>query len=141
MSEETDAFIKAGSGSKYPAVKFEKIGDQVVGTIIEEPKLKNIKTKFDIEEVPTLLITLDTVGNGNEGDFRTLFVRDSTFLLSAIGDACGEANVKGVAAGGRLAIKHHDVKDTGKGNPAKLYEAKYVPPAPATTSLDDIFAA
>lgn len=135
----TDFFNDAAQGDSHAAFKWkdQPIGTKLVGTILDDPKpiiRPNIdKTKPDEEQLP---INLDT--DGTEAGYRTLWVRKG-FLASAIKDATDEAGVGGIAKGGKLGVELTELRDTGKPQPAYVFEAKYQPPAAPETNVDDIF--
>lgn len=58
---------------------------------------------------------------------RTLYVQG--YLQPVIRDAIREAGATGVAVGGELYVCWVGSKDSGKGTPARLWAAKYIPPA------------
>lgn len=123
MTNPSD-FLKANSGDRHPAVKFENVGDTISGVISEEPRVvptTNMNSGA-LEDKLVVAITRD------DGQTFALWVKGG-FLAGAIWKACEAAGVDGLAVGGRLGVRYSGTKDTGKPQPAKLYEAEYAPPA------------
>jgi hypothetical protein len=58
-------------------------------------------------------------------------------MAQAIREAVKAAGTSEMAEGGELAIAYTGERDTGKGNPMKLYQAKYKPPAGAINVEDN----
>lgn len=136
MSSQDEFFGSKG----YPAVKFTNIGDAFKGVIVGAP---DIVTRPNLDKPPVpednLVITLDPVGNGEESDLRSLWVRRSK-LSSTIREAYTAAGAKGLESGGTLAVLFESVdppKQPGH-NGAKVYKVKYTPPttSPAVAASD-----
>lgn len=121
-------------GTSYPAIKPEKIGDVISGTIIGTPtpiQRPALNPPHELEwQLPINL-------NVN-GEDRTLWVPKSQ-LSSAIGEACTTAGVAGVAEGGVLSIKLVEQRPTKFPKPQNIFKAKYEPPAAPTVSVGDVF--
>lgn len=140
MAPQDDFFGSKG----YPAVKFTDIGDAFKGTITRTPEIVT-RPNLDKPPVPedNLVITLDPVGNGDESDLRSLWVRRSK-LSASIREAYTAAGAKGLEPGGVLAVQFESVdppKQPGH-NGAKVYRVKYTPPtstpaADASSIFDD----
>lgn len=76
-------------------------------------------------------------GRTESGDEVVLGLKRGGAELEALIVACREAG-KDLAVGGRIKIAHHATKDVGKGNPMKLFKARYTPPVLASAvNLDD----
>lgn len=71
---------------------------------------------------------------------RAVYVPKYTNIHAAIGRAveAGTGKVGPVRNGGTLAVKVDDLEDTGKGNPKRVFVAKYEPPA-QSSKTDDFF--
>ena len=119
-----------------PAVKFTVLGDNVDGTIVDEPELAPDKYGSPGDQVLVLAI--------HDGDeTKRLYARQQ--MLTAIAQAVADANVDEIEAGGRLRVEYVADKPTGAGSsPMKVYEATYSPPAPIGHGVfgdpDDAFA-
>lgn len=53
----------------------------------------------------------------------------------AVAEALKEAGTNELLVGGQIKLRHEEDRDTGKGNPEKIYRAKYTPP-PAGMSME-----
>lgn len=120
-------FLKRSAGDRHPAFKFENVGDTLVGTISEEPRIVSTPNMNNNTPEDKLVIAI----TNDAGQTFALWVK-SGFMARAIWDACEKAGVDGVAEGGKLAVRFSDTRDTGKPQPAKVFEAEYQPPAPPT---------
>lgn len=119
--------------------KFEKIGDTLTGTITQVSDPFDRTSKFNDRQETVYPIGI----TGTDGAQRIIWPtrRDTgpTPLLQAIVDAVIKAGAKSYAVGGKLAVRYSEDRDIGKGNPMKVYTAKYEPPAPAGPTVDDLF--
>lgn len=131
---EANEFLQNASGTSYPAVKFDSVGDTFIGDIFETPMVVErpaLNPPHDLEK--QLVINL-TAPDGTE---RTLWVRKG-FLAQAISEAVATTGAAGLEVGGKLAVKRDADRDTGKIKPAYTYKVKYTPPvASTTTAVDD----
>ena len=105
----------------------------VGGTIahIGEPFERDDQYKADVtQEVFPIILDGDT-------DSFTLWVTSKKDIVrnprpdrkyQAIAEAIAVAGAEELLEGATLNIKHESNKDTGKGNPEKLYKATYTPP-------------
>lgn len=127
-----EAFLKGGTS--YPAIKPEKIGESIIGTIIgtpepiQRPNL-NDPTKLDWQ----LPVNLDV-----KGEKRTFWVPKSQ-LSAAINEACVEAGAPGLAEGGKLKVELIEQRPTKFPKPQNIYKATYRPPAAPVVTEADIF--
>lgn len=135
MGDSQDFLNKNGGGESYQAVKFPNVKDHVVGTIIAEPTtvMRDSLNQPGTQE-EQLPINLDT--DGTEEGYRTLWVRKG-FLAGAIKDAVLAAKAPGLQAGGKLTVQFTEERDTGKVQPAKVFKAKYEPPASSGASVTE----
>lgn len=60
---------------------------------------------------------------------RAVYVPKFTNIYAALGKAVKTAGATDVLVGGNFGIVVEDLQDTGKGNPLKVFRAKYEPPA------------
>jgi hypothetical protein len=132
---DVSTFLNQSSGSKYPAFKWGEIGTVLAGTIIEQPRVITRPNLNTNEPEDNLVIPVRTA----EGHEFSLWVRRG-FLAQAIADAVKESESDGLAEGGTLQVKHTENRDTGRPQPARVFKAKYTPPAPSAVNPDDIFA-
>ena len=130
MTESAEEFLQSQLGGRFPAATFETKGSGVAGTIVGTPKV--VETQYG----KRMIVDLDNSGGG-----ATVWIKDGT-MGQAVSKAVSDAGEKTLAEGGKLAIVFTEEKDTGKGNPLKLYEAKYDPPAKGVDvgSIFDQFA-
>jgi hypothetical protein len=130
-------------GSGGPGVYFDKVGAKVVGEIITLPR------KVDTEYGERLVIELRaaegcTASKGKMGADGPIAVGDevslwvkSGFMASAVRDAVRAVNGAGLAVGDTIAVAYSEDKETGKPQPAKVYQARYTP-AKAAVSVDNL---
>lgn len=143
----------AGQGEKVASYKFQGIGDVVVGTVLDqfvtqqtdfatkeklyfdngEPRMQmNVTLQTDLRnwEKVTRPLTDDKdqplPGSADDGK-RRIYIKSD--MQRAVGEAIKAAGAPGLRNGGKLAVKKSGEKDTGKGNPLPLYEARYQAPA------------
>ena len=117
-------------------MKFENVGDQFKGTIVETPTLVTRPHLTTGEPEDQLVVNLDP----GDGELRTLWVRRSR-MSTAIREAYTAAGVKGLEAGGVLAIQFSETappKVPGH-SPAKVFRVKYAAPTAPAAQAGDIF--
>lgn len=131
---DVSTFLDSAGGSKYPAFKFENIGDTLAGEIIDTPKIIQRPNLNDGTPEDNLVINIRTT----DGHEFTLWVRRG-FLAGAISDAVKAAGAAGLEAGGKLGVRYTESRDTGKPKPARVFTAQYQPPTPPTVNPADIF--
>ena len=102
--------------------KFDIAGDTIEGTIthLGEPFIRINKFNSNEETVFCIGIT------PNGGDQLLIWPRLTP--LSYMAEAIMAASDNCLTEGGTLKVQHHTTEDTGKGNPAKLYRARYEAP-------------
>lgn len=123
--EEIDRLF---SGRPEP-VKFDQIGDQVVGTVVrgytrQRTKYGTNEPEFWDDGTPKLepVIEIQT-----RDGIRSLYV-SSWRMRNAIGEAFREAGVRGPRRGGQIIVRYtSNEAPQGGGNPAKVYDAGYDP--------------
>jgi hypothetical protein len=119
--------------------KFEKVGDTIAGTITQVMDPFERENKFK----PGQIDRVYAIGITPAGSDEQLMIwpsrtpRGSSPMLEAIVNAVTAAGAKAYVKGGKLAVRFDKTLDTGKGNPLKLYTAKYEPPAPSVSVGDD----
>jgi hypothetical protein len=158
-SEYDDFFEGSAPGS--PSFKFNgEVGDVVSGEILDQYKTQqteykkpDVKLFFDdgkprmqlnvtlqtslrnwdrVTKIPTDDDGNEKPASDDDGKRRVYIKSDMQRAVGkAIFDATGEKG--GLRNGGKLAVKLTGFKDTGKGNPLPLYEARYSAPAPKET--------
>lgn len=130
---EVSEFLRSSSGDLHPGFKFANIGDTIKGQIVEAPKVVETPNLKDGTPEKKLVLAVQT----EEGETWSVWVRRG-FMARAVNDAIAEAGAAGVAEGGTIAIRYSEDRDTGKPQPAKVFVAKYQPPAPSAVSVDDL---
>lgn len=68
---------------------------------------------------------------------RAVYAPKFTNIYAALGKAVKAADAKDVLIGGDFGIIVEDLVDTNKGNPLKVFRAKYDPPAKGATVVGD----
>ena len=117
--------------------KWSVMGETFVGTIVEEPKVaqatdpKTGEAQFWPSGDRKLNIVLvcqtslrDPADAGDDGK-RRFYI--SSRMMPAVRDAVKTAGAKGLAAGGRIAVRWISGSGQGEGN-ARSYAAEYAPP-------------
>jgi hypothetical protein len=117
VTESAEEFLQSQLGGRFPAAQFPNKGGGVAGTIMGTPRV------VDTQYGRRMIVDLDNPSGG-----VTLWVKEGT-MGAAVSKAVADAGEKTLAEGGKLAVIYTDDKDTGKGNPLKMYEARYEPPA------------
>jgi hypothetical protein len=145
----TDSIPLSELGTSAAYAKFEKLGDKHAGRVTAvdqrpqtDPQTGAVKTFSDGRPMMLWVITIE---DGN-GDLEALWAKGGKFraeqgtgesMLAAIYSAVVEAGADALAVGGQLAVAHTGLAERKPGmNPAKLFTAQYVPPAPASVPVD-----
>ena len=136
MTQDANDFLMGGG---VKSAKFEKPGSKVSGTIARKPELQQ-QRDFDSgkpltwddgqprQQVKVILATAERDDEEDNGE-RALYLKGG--LLKSVQAAIKAAGEKGLAVGGKLAVKYtKDGEKKGKLNPPKLYVAKYEAPDP-----------
>jgi len=126
MSDAVNQFLKESRAGRYPNAVFDKPGTTVTGTIVGVPRI--VTSQFG----DALVVDLANPAYPDGG--VTVWIKQG-MAGAAVADAVGD---HGLAEGGVLTLKFTGERDTGKGNPLKLYEAHYVPPV-ASVDVASIF--
>lgn len=122
---------EASSGS----FKFETIGDTVRGVVTYLGSWEERENRFtgQLETILKIGITPDG------GEQVAIWPRRGSAMMRAIADAVVSSGATSLEEGGTLAVKFSETKDTGKGQPAKLFVAKYEPPKASGVKSSDLF--
>jgi hypothetical protein len=120
------------------SVKFERIGDSVVGTITQilTPHKRINKNNQREEMVYPIGITPNEVGAEQVMIWPVSVDTGPTPLFQAIIEAVRAAGCSTYTVGAKLGVKFTEEKDTGKPLKLKLFKAQYEPPASAPASVD-----
>lgn len=158
-TESVETFFEnTGGGVGAPSASLKVVDDFVYGDIVDQAIVDKKKFASDEVEVDErtgkprkqLVVILQTdlrnwqgvskVPTNEDGSAkaaseddgrRAVYVAPFTNIHAAIGAAVeDELGQKGpLANGGKLGVKIIELKDTGKGNPLKVHEAKYTAPS------------
>lgn len=117
----SDVFLS--EGNKYPALKFENLGDTHSGKVIEVKKLEDRDPQGEVKTWPNgdvrhvFVFTLST-----DNGFANLWARGN--MVKQIREAANAAGVTSMV-GTKLTVKYHENGEKKKGmNAPKLYKAK-----------------
>jgi hypothetical protein len=130
-------------GGGVPSAKFEDTGTVVAGEIatMEMQQQRDfatgeLKTWSDGNPMMQLKVVLLTGPVDEEDDGRrAIYLKGQ--MRDAVREAVKAKNQKGLAIGGKLAVKYvGDGEAQARMNPPKLYKAKYEPPV-QSVDLDD----
>ena len=148
MTTNPNDFLLGGGGK---SASFDNIGDSVTGTITAEPEVRQ-QTNLQTGKPETwdngdpkhqLVVTLQTAERADSDDdgIRNIYIKGSKkagtkSLHDAVATAVRASGADGLAKGGTLTVTFigEEPSQTRGFNPRKLYEAKYVPPAPGAAS-------
>lgn len=143
MADEVNDFLMS---SGVASAKFESIGTMVDG-MIESMEVRN-QTDIKTGEVQTwndgnvkkqLVVTLQTDQFDDDDDdgLRRVFVKGQ--MSKALRDAVRKTGERGIADGGRLAVKYvGDGEQAQRGfSPPKQYQVSYQAPAPQPVSIGE----
>lgn len=100
--------------------KFDTIGDTLEGTITYVGDWQEQINKFNdrTEQVAR-------IGVANNGDASVyIWPRKGSAMAQAIADALRDAKLDELTEGQTLKLRYDSEKDTGKGNPMKVFRAK-----------------
>lgn len=141
MTQALEDFFAGG----VTAAKFEDgaFGTIIGGTIVTDPRMAQQRDYTTNEPIVypdgnaamQMIVTVQAMASLNDDDGRRAFYLKGQ-MKEAVGEALRKAEVKVPARGGKLFIKYVEDKPTTlkngkKGNPQKIYVAKYEPPAQA----------
>lgn len=137
MSNDVQDFLNDAApwdGEKHEAFSFNAIGDTLKGVIVEPPRVIDHPNKFNPGQTKTSMVL---AVKDDAGTTWALWAEAKKGAAQAIYEACQAAGVGVVAEGGIIAIRLTELKDTGKGNPFKVFGAAYQPPA-ASAPIDQL---
>jgi len=122
------------SGDTY---HFENIGDRIVGTITQVSQPFGRVNKFNDKNETVYAIGITPDGGTQAVIWPVKTENGASPMLQAIVEAVQKVGERGYKIGGKLAVVFTETKDTGKGQPMKVYAAQYKAPAtqPAAVNL------
>jgi hypothetical protein len=121
--------VDSAFSGRPDAVRFDEVGDTVVGRVVEAFTRQRTKFGTDTPEfwddgtpkLEPVIVLLTSDG------LRTLYV-GSWRMRKAMSEAFAEAGVRGPRPGGEIAVKYADVEEVkGGAQPAKVFEVAYDP--------------
>lgn len=116
--------LAAPSGDTF---KFDEIGDTIEGVVTYVGDWQEQDTKFG--RITSARIGLDT-GNG---EIAYIWPRKGSAMAGAIAQALRDANLNELIQGQTLKLRFDSTKDTGKGNPMKVFKARITAANPRAT--------
>lgn len=155
MTMLTDLDRYAG-GDSHPAFKFKRIGDAVKGTIVRS-KIVEFADRETGKPKTSLVIDLKvaqakggiankgvdsdgmekwTIDDVPAGETVTVWLNPG-FGIGAIRDALHTAGATALEDGATLKVKLSEKRDTGKQQPANVFEAEYEAPK-GGVSIDEL---
>lgn len=135
MSQSANDLLMGGG---LRAVKWEHIGQVVIGTIVDEPKVEQLKkhesTELDFwpsgDPKMQIIVTIQTdyrdPGNAEDDGKRRLHIPPR--MMTPLRESVRKTGAKGIAMGGRIAVQWASGSGVGAGN-AREYATDYAPPA------------
>lgn len=143
-------------GDSHPAFKFKRIGDAVKGRIVRS-KIVEFADRETGKPKTSLVIDLEvqaakggiaskgvdedgmekwTIEDVQAGNTVTVWLNPG-FGIGAIRDALAAAKATALEDGATLKVKLSEKRDTGKQQPANVYEAEYEAPK-GGVSIDEL---
>jgi rhodanese-related sulfurtransferase len=133
MSKDVDDYL---SGKMPPPAKFSTVGTTISGTIFAEPVLKQQRDFMSKQPLAwedgtprmQLLIPLQL----DDGTKVTVYCKGQ--MRQAVKEALNNAGAKSPEVGGHLTVAYVGDEPVPGLTAAKVYQAEYKPPAPASGS-------
>jgi hypothetical protein len=143
-------------GDTHPAFKFKRIGDAVKGKILRS-KIVEFADRETGKPKTSLVIDIEvqaakggiankgvdedgmekwTIVDVPAGDTVTVWLNPG-FGIGAVRDALAQAGAQSLEDGGTLKVKLAEKRDTGKQQPANVFEAEYEAPK-GGVSIDEL---
>ncbi len=108
--------LSAPAGGSF---KFDNVGDSLAGTIAFVGDWESRISKYTGNPEQICRIGVD-VGNA---DVAYIYPKRGSIMAGALADAMRAAGLAELTPGQDLKLTYYESKDTGKGNPAKLFDA------------------
>lgn len=118
--------LAAPAGESF---KFNEVGDTLEGVITYVGDWQEQINKFNDRKEQVAKIGVDAGG----GQATYIWPRKGSAMAQAIAEALREAGLDELAEGQTLKLRFDSTKDTGKGQPLKLFRARIVHGEPART--------
>lgn len=108
--------LAAPTGNSF---KFNNVGDSLEGTVAYVGDWQTRTNKFNNIQEQVAKIGVDP----GTGEIVYVYPVRGSIIAKAIADGIRAAGVPELVPGQRLKLTFYATKDTGKGNPAKLFDA------------------
>lgn len=115
--------LAAPTGDSF---KFNEIGDTIEGQVVYVGDWQTQINKFNQREEQVARIGIDVGG----GQPAYIWPRKGSPMAAAIAQALRDAGLNELAEGQHLKLRFDSTKDTGKGQPMKVFRAKITPGEP-----------
>ena len=112
--------LAAPSGTSF---KFAEVGDTLEGVIVHVGDWQTQTNKFNQREEEVARIGVDAGG----GEPIYVWPRKGSPMASALAQALRDGGLPELSEGQKLKLRFDSTKDTGKGNPMKVFRAKITP--------------
>jgi len=143
-------------GDTHPSFKFKRIGDAIKGEVLRS-KIVEFADRETGKNKTSLVIDIRvqaakggiaskgvdsdgmekwTIDDAQPGDTYTVWLNPG-FGIGAIRDALSDAGAKALEDGATLKVKLSEKRDTGKQQPANVFEAEYEAPK-GGVSIDEL---
>lgn len=117
------------AGPSGESFKFEQVGDAIEGTIVYVGAPYERLNKFNNNLERVIRVGIDT-GNG---EVLYIWPVVGSQMAQAIAEAARKAQTN-LTEGHRIKVGYTSDKDTGKGNPMKVFQARVTP---GVTAVDE----
>jgi hypothetical protein len=124
--------LAAPTGDSF---KFEAVGDTLEGTITYVGDWQEQVNKFNQRTEQVARIGVDAGG----GQPTYVWPRKGSAMAQAIAEALREAGQNELAEGQTLKLRFDSTKDTGKGQPMKVFRARITPGEPVRRPAEEPF--
>jgi hypothetical protein len=114
--------------------KFNEIGDTVEGVVTYVGDWQAQTSKFNNREEQVARIGVDV-----DGEMLYVWPRKGSAMAQAIAEALRAAGETELAEGQTIKLRFDSTKDTGKGQPMKVFRAKITPGEPRRVPDEEPF--
>jgi hypothetical protein len=123
--------LAAPSGESF---KFDNVGDTLEGVITYVGDWQEQTNKFNDRKEQVARIGVDV-----NGEMTYVWPRKGSAMAQAIAEALREAGQNELAEGQTLKLRFDSTKDTGKGQPMKVFRARITPGEPVRRPAEQPF--
>lgn len=121
--------LAAPSGTSF---KFNEVGDTLEGTVVYVGDWQKQTNKFNQREEEVTRIGVDQ----GDGEATYVWPRRGSAMAQALAEALREAGLSSLEEGQKLKLRFDSTKDTGKGQPLKLFRARIAAGEPDRSKTD-----